>query len=128
MFLRGNEFLGSGPTSSPLAPRLQSGRYCARRELPHPAPYLCTPLVMAGAPLQAMRGTRPCDTRMTERHYAHLASSYVADTIRTLSPKLGIVTAAADVRPEAAQAPAATDLERAPNVVPFDAARRRAAN
>jgi hypothetical protein len=30
------------------------------------------------------------DTRMTERHYAHLAPSYVADTIRAHFPKLGI--------------------------------------
>ena len=31
------------------------------------------------------------DTRMTERHYAHLAPSYVADTIRANFPTLGIV-------------------------------------
>ncbi len=31
------------------------------------------------------------DTRMCERHYAHLAPSYVADTIRAHAPKLGIV-------------------------------------
>jgi integrase len=31
------------------------------------------------------------DTRMTERHYAHLAPSYVADTIRAALPSLGIV-------------------------------------
>jgi integrase len=30
------------------------------------------------------------DTRMTERHYAHLAPSYVADTIRAHFPILGI--------------------------------------
>jgi integrase len=30
------------------------------------------------------------DTRMTEKHYAHLAPSYVADTIRTQFPTLGI--------------------------------------
>ena len=30
------------------------------------------------------------DTRMTEKHYAHLAPSYVADTIRTHFPVLGI--------------------------------------
>jgi integrase len=30
------------------------------------------------------------DTRMTERHYAHLAPSYVADTIRAHFPRLGI--------------------------------------
>jgi hypothetical protein len=31
------------------------------------------------------------DTRMTEKHYAHLAPSYVADTIRAHFPVLGII-------------------------------------
>jgi hypothetical protein len=31
------------------------------------------------------------DTRMTEKHYAHLAPSYVADTIRAQLAPLGIV-------------------------------------
>ncbi len=31
------------------------------------------------------------DTRMTERHYAHLAPSYVADIVRAALPPLGIV-------------------------------------
>jgi integrase len=30
------------------------------------------------------------DSRMTEKHYAHLAPSYVADTIRAHFPSLGI--------------------------------------
>ena len=30
------------------------------------------------------------DTRMTEKHYAALAPNYVADTIRTHLPKLGV--------------------------------------
>jgi hypothetical protein len=30
------------------------------------------------------------DTRMTEKHYAHLAPSYVAQTIRAHFPTLGI--------------------------------------
>jgi integrase len=30
------------------------------------------------------------DTRMTEKHYAHLAPPYVADTIRAHFPTLGI--------------------------------------
>ena len=34
------------------------------------------------------------DTRMTEKHYAHLAPSYVADTIRAHFPTLGITDAA----------------------------------
>jgi integrase len=47
-------------------------------------------LVMAGAPLQVVaQNMGHADTRMTERHYAHLASSYVAETIRKLSPRLG---------------------------------------
>ena len=31
------------------------------------------------------------DTRMTERHYAHLSPSYIAETIRAKFPTLGIV-------------------------------------
>jgi hypothetical protein len=31
------------------------------------------------------------DTRMTEKHYAHLAPNYVATTIRASLPKMGIV-------------------------------------
>jgi integrase len=30
------------------------------------------------------------DARMTEKHYAHLAPNYVAQTIRTNFPRLGI--------------------------------------
>ena len=33
------------------------------------------------------------DTRMAEMHYAHLAPSYVKDTIRQNFPKLGIAGA-----------------------------------
>ena len=29
------------------------------------------------------------DTRMTEKHYAHLSPNYVADTIRAALPPLG---------------------------------------
>jgi hypothetical protein len=31
------------------------------------------------------------DTRMTEKHYAHLAPSYVADTVRAALTGLGIM-------------------------------------
>ena len=31
------------------------------------------------------------DTRMTEKHYAHLSPSYVADTIRQNLPTLGVI-------------------------------------
>jgi hypothetical protein len=33
------------------------------------------------------------DTRMTERHYAHLAPSYVADTVRAAFGPLGLLPA-----------------------------------
>jgi integrase len=48
-------------------------------------------LAMAGAPL-AVVATQlgHADTRITEHHYAHLAPSYVADTIRATMPKFGI--------------------------------------
>ena len=48
-------------------------------------------LAMRGVPMgviAAQLGHR--DTRMTEKHYAHLAPSYVADTIRAHFPTLGI--------------------------------------
>jgi integrase len=48
-------------------------------------------LAMRGVPMgviAAQLGHR--DTRMTEKHYAHLAPSYVAETIRAHFPKLGI--------------------------------------
>jgi integrase len=48
-------------------------------------------LAMRGVPMgviAAQLGHR--DTRMTEKHYAHLAPSYIADTIRAHFPKLGL--------------------------------------
>jgi hypothetical protein len=37
------------------------------------------------------------DTRMVEKHYGHLASSYVADAIRAGAPRFGVK--ASNVRP-----------------------------
>ena len=49
-------------------------------------------LVMADVPLVVVaKNLGHADTRMCERHYAHLAPSYVAETIRSQAPKLGIV-------------------------------------
>ncbi len=62
-------------------------------------------LVMAGAPLQvAAHNLGHSDTRMTERHYAHLASSYIADTVRALAPRLGLTGPAKVVRFDQARA------------------------
>ncbi len=49
-------------------------------------------LVMADVPLVVVaKNLGHADTRMCETHYAHLAPSYVAETIRSQAPKLGIV-------------------------------------
>jgi integrase len=48
-------------------------------------------LAMKGVPMGVIAGQLGhADTRMTEKHYAHLAPSYVADTIRAHFPTLGI--------------------------------------
>jgi integrase len=49
-------------------------------------------LAMAGAPLNVVaQNLGHADTRMCERHYAHLAPSYVAETIRKFAPTFGTV-------------------------------------
>jgi integrase len=49
-------------------------------------------LAMKGVPMAVIAAQLGhADTRMTEKHYAHLAPSYVADTIRAALPSLGIV-------------------------------------
>ena len=47
--------------------------------------------VMAGMPLQVLaQNLGHSTTRMTEKHYAHLTSSFVRDTVRRLAPSFGI--------------------------------------
>jgi len=49
-------------------------------------------LAMQGVPMSVIANVLGHSTaRMTERHYAHLAPDYVAETIRANLPKLGIV-------------------------------------
>jgi integrase len=51
-------------------------------------------LAMKGVPMGVIAAQLGhSDTRMTERHYAHLAPSYVASTIRAALPSLGILEA-----------------------------------
>jgi integrase len=51
-------------------------------------------LAMKGVPMGVIAAQLGhADTRMTERHYAHLSPSYVADTIRASLPALGDFTA-----------------------------------
>jgi integrase len=48
--------------------------------------------VMNGMPLMVVaRNLGHSDTRMVERHYGHLAPSYVADAIRAAAPRFGII-------------------------------------
>jgi integrase len=48
-------------------------------------------LAMRGVPMGVIaQQLGHADTRMTEKHYAHLAPSYVAETIRAHFPTLGI--------------------------------------
>jgi integrase len=49
-------------------------------------------LAMRGVPMAVIAAALGhADTRITEKHYAHLGPSYVADTIRSHLPRLGIV-------------------------------------
>ena len=51
-----------------------------------------TALVQAGVPLGVIASNLGhADTRMTERHYAHMAPSYVAETIRAAMPRTNSV-------------------------------------
>lgn len=55
-------------------------------------------LAMRGVPMGVIAAQLGhADTRMTEKHYAHLAPSYVADTIRAHFPSLGLVADASIV-------------------------------
>jgi integrase len=49
-------------------------------------------LAMRGAPMGVIAAQLGhADTRMTEKHYAHLAPNYIAETVRAALPTLGIV-------------------------------------
>ena len=46
--------------------------------------------VMAGVPLLVVaKNLGHADTRMVEKHYGHLAPSYIADAIRAGAPRFG---------------------------------------
>jgi integrase len=47
--------------------------------------------VMAGIPLLVVaRNFGHADTRMVEKHYGHLAPSYIVDAIRASGPRFGM--------------------------------------
>lgn len=52
--------------------------------------------IMNGAPLMVVaRNLGHTDTRMVEKHYGHMSTSYVADAIRAAAPRFGIAPAKA---------------------------------
>jgi integrase len=56
--------------------------------------------IMAGAPLLVVaRNLGHRDTRMVEKHYGHLAPSYIADEIRRAAPRFGFVDEPGEVVP-----------------------------
>jgi integrase len=70
---------------------------CKRAKIAPPVPFhvlrhtWASLAVMAGAPLMVVaRNLGHSDTRMVEKHYGHLAPSYIADAIRAAAPKFGI--------------------------------------
>jgi integrase len=49
-------------------------------------------LAMKGVPMGVIAAQLGhSDTRMTEKHYAHLAPSYISNTVRTMLPDFGII-------------------------------------
>jgi len=59
--------------------------------IPRASAYTWLELVMRGVPMGVIaEQLGHAGTRMTEKHYAHLAPSYVAETIRAHFPKLGL--------------------------------------
>ena len=59
---------------------------------------------MTGAPLAVVAAQLGhSDTRMVEKHYGHLAPSYVADTVRNAFTSMGVVEATSIVPLEKAK-------------------------
>lgn len=87
IFTRAGEAWSKGLYTRPLR------RACERAEIDPPASFHIlrhtygSLLAARGVPLQVIASAMGhADTRMTERHYAHLMPSYVADTIRANLP------------------------------------------
>lgn len=80
-----------GASRQPHCSRPALGRR-SHRPLPRLAIHLCVHAGYAGVPMGVFAAQLGhSDTRMTEKQYAHLPPSYVAETVRTNMPDLGIV-------------------------------------
>jgi integrase len=85
-------------TSHQLRPTAQA---CQRAKIDPPVSFhvlrhtWASLAVMAGVPLLVVgKNLGHADTRMVEKHYGHLAPSYIADAIRAGAPKFGFAPAA----------------------------------
>jgi integrase len=95
---RGNETLLLQPNGQPWGPSNQIvpiTKACQRATI-SPANFhalrhtYASHSVMNGAPLHVVgKNLGHADTRMVERHYGHLAPSYIADEIRRAAPRFG---------------------------------------
>ena len=96
------------PTAKPGVPRTRSGRWMRQARRAGIAPAVNfhilrhthgSHLAMNGVPMGVIAAQLGhADTRMTEKHYAHLAPSYVAQTIRANFPVLGLTDGADVIR------------------------------
>src|SRR6266536_5910218 len=74
--------------------------------------------VMNGAPLLVLaKNLGHTDTRMVERHYGHLAPSYITDAIRAAAPRFGAIEPS-NVTPMAAGVSAPTRRQNG-NMIPM---------
>jgi integrase len=96
----GNEILLTKSDGTPWKPAHQArpmADACKRARIAPPISFhvlrhtWASLAVMAGGPLMVIaRNLGHSDTRMVEKHYGHLAPSYVADAIRAAAPRFGI--------------------------------------
>lgn len=88
--------LPSGGTWGPSQQTVPMNEACRRAKISPPINFhglrhtYASLSVMAGAPLHVVgKNLGHADTRMVEKHYGHLAPSYIADEIRKAAPRFG---------------------------------------
>jgi integrase len=87
----------SGATWGPSNQTVPLNKACLRAGISPPVNFhalrhtYASHAVMAGAPLHVVgKNLGHADTRMVERHYGHMAPSYVANEIRRAAPRFGL--------------------------------------
>jgi integrase len=104
-----NGLAAGRPSAAPMLARDSGGRWlkshqarpmanaCARARIEPPVSFHClrhtyaSHAIMNGAPLLVVaKNLGHADTRMVEKHYGHLAPSFIADAIRAAAPRFGM--------------------------------------